>query len=84
MAMRYTRLPRPTAIAARYGNHGTPTTPEAQVNTFIGIGANPPATSSQNTAHGDSAIFALIVSMPDSMPPNMPIASNSGLSNSKA
>ena len=71
-------------MLARNGSIGTPTMPEAQVKTFIGIGENPASTSIQNTAHGDSIIFAWISAMPDSIPCSMPSAANIGLSASKA
>ena len=43
-------------MLARNGSIGTPTMPDAQVKIFIGIGVNPPSTSSQNAFHGDSAM----------------------------
>src|SRR5690606_16462868 len=83
-ASRYTRLPRPTSMLRKYGSSGTPTIPEAQVKTFIGIGMKPPSTRNQNTAQGDSAILAWTVAMPASIPGSMPIIASSGLIASKA
>src|SRR5690606_2421308 len=83
-ASRYTRLPRPTSMLRKYGSSGTPTIPEAQVKTFIGIGMKPPSTRNQNTAQGDSAILAWTVAMPASIPGSMPIMPSSGLIASKA
>ena len=71
-------------MLARYGTIGTPTTPEAHVNTFIGIGEKPASTSMPNTAHGDSIIFSWITAMPASMPCSMPSEANSGLTTANA
>ena len=61
-----------------------PTMPDAQVNTFIGIGMNPPSTRKPNTAHGDCAIFACSVAMPAFTLSSMPSASSAGRTASNA
>ncbi|MNU00546.1 hypothetical protein D3C72_2436990 [compost metagenome] len=68
----------------RYCGNGTPTIPEAQVKTFIGIGMKPPNIRNVTTAHGDSAIFCCSVAMPASMAGSMPSAANTGFSASNA
>lgn len=42
-------------MLAMNGRIGTPTTPEAQVKIFRGMGVKPTITSNQNAFHGDSA-----------------------------